>query len=163
MYAASVTVFDRMLANLEGILAKATTWSEARKIDQGVLLGLRLAPDMLPLTKQIQIATDHAKGCSARLAGIESPKFEDNEVDLAQLLARLAKTRAFLGTLKPEQFVGAEQRDVHLKFGPTYEVKFKGLDYLLNFATPNFYFHATAAYAILRHNGLEIGKRDFVG
>jgi hypothetical protein len=163
MYQASVTVFDRMLANLDAILGKAATWAEAKKVDQGVVLGLRLTADMLPLAKQVQIATDHAKGCSARLAGVEIPKFEDNEADLAQLRERLARTRAFLATLKPEQFANAEIRELHLKFGATYEVKFNGLDYLLNFAMPNFYFHTTTAYAILRHNGLEIGKRDFVG
>jgi hypothetical protein len=163
MYVASVPQFDKMLGNLDGMLAKAETWAEAKKIDHGVILGLRLAPDMLPFVKQVHIATDFIKGCAGRLAGVELPKFEDNEVNLVQLRERVATTRAFLATLNAGQFAGSEQREIHLKFGPTYELHFSGLEYLIGFATPNIYFHLSTAYAILRHNGLELGKKDFVG
>ena len=163
MYTASVPQFDKMLGNLDGILAKAETWAEAKKIDHGVILGLRLAPDMLPFIKQVHIVTDYVKGCAGRLAGVDFPKFEDNEVNLVQLRERIARTRAFLATLKPEQFVGSEGRAINLKFGPTFELNFNGHDYLVSFALPNIYFHMTTAYALLRHNGLELGKKDFVG
>ena len=163
MYSASVPQFDKMLANLDGILAKAETWAEAKKIDHGVILGLRLAPDMLPLLKQVHIATDFIKGCAGRLAGVDLPKFEDNETSLVQLRDRVARTRAFLATLKAEQFAGAEGRAINLKFGPTYELNFNGHDYLVSFTLPNVYFHLTTAYALLRSNGMELGKKDFVG
>lgn len=163
MYSASVPQFDKLLANLDGILAKAATWAEGKKIDPAVVLGLRLAPDMLPFVKQVHIATDFIKGCAGRLAGVELPKFEDTETDLAQLRERIARTRAFLATLTPEQFVGSEQRAIHLKMGASHELNFKGLEYLVSFATPNIYFHLSTAYGILRHNGLELGKKDFVG
>jgi hypothetical protein len=163
MYTASVPQFDKMLANLDGILAKAETWAEAKKIDHSVILGLRLAPDMLPFIKQVHIVTDYAKGAGGRLAGVDFPKFEDNETDLVQLRDRIARTRAFLATLKAEQFVGSEGRAIHLKFGPTFELHFNGHDYLIGFALPNIYFHMATAYGLLRSNGLELGKKDFVG
>lgn len=163
MYRASVPVLDRMLGNLDAILAKAEAWAEAKKIDTATVAGLRLVADMLPLSRQVQIACDHAKGGPARLAGVESPKFEDKESTLAELRARVAATRAFVAGLKPEQFAGAETRKIMLKFGPR-EVNFDdGCTYLLDFVLPNFYFHMTTAYAILRKNGLDVGKKDFIG
>jgi len=161
MYNASVPVFRQMLSALAGIIDKTIAHAEAKKIDQAVYAGARLYPDMFPFTRQITIATDHAKGASARLAGVEVPKFEDTEVTLADLKARLQNTLDFIATLKPEQFAGTETRDITipLRAGPT---TFKGQPYLLHYALPNFYFHVTTAYAILRHNGIEIGKPDFI-
>ena len=162
MYQASVPVFQKMLQNLDGILGKAAAHAEARKIDPQVLLTARLYPDMYPFTRQVQIATDHAKGGPARLAGVEPPKLEDNEASFADLRARVAKVQTFLATLQPAQIDGSEERKIVLKFGPR-EFEFVGLPYLTHFVLPNFYFHYTTAYGILRHNGVEIGKRDFVG
>ena len=161
MYISSVPFFLMMLSALAGIIDKTIAHAEAKKIDQAVYAGARLYPDMFPFTRQITIATDHAKGASARLAGVEVPKFDDTEVTLADLKARLQKTLDFIATLKPEQFAGAETRDITipLRAGPT---TFKGQPYLLHFALPNFYFHVTTAYAILRHSGIEIGKPDFI-
>ncbi|WP_437279767.1 DUF1993 domain-containing protein [Sorangium sp. So ce375] len=162
MYQASVPVLVRMLGNLSAILKKAVAYAEAKKIEPRVLLDGRLAPDMLSFTRQIQIATDSAKGCGARLAAVDVPKFEDNEASFEELQARVAKTIAFLNSLRPEQIDGSEDREVTI---PTRDqpMQFKGLPYLLNFALPNFYFHVTTAYAILRHNGLDIGKMDYLG
>jgi len=162
MYRASVPVFKQMLKSLDAILDKAVEYAERRKIAPHVLLSARLAPDMLDFTKQIQIASDNAKGISARLAGSEPPKMEDNEQTFADLKARIQKTVAFLDTLSPSQIDGSEEREIRLKLGPQ-EVQFKGIDYLLGFGLPNFLFHVTTAYDILRHNGLEVGKRDFLG
>lgn len=162
MYAASVPVFVRMLRNLDGILDKAAANAAARKFDPNLLLEQRLAIDMLPLKRQVQIASDFAKGASARLAGVEPPKYEDNEATLADLKARIAKTLAFLETLRPAQFEGSESRDIKLAMRDR-TLEFAGLPYLLEFVLPNFYFHVTTTYAILRHLGVEIGKRDFVG
>ncbi|MBA2351248.1 MAG: DUF1993 family protein [Burkholderiales bacterium] len=162
MYQASVPVFVRMLGNLSAFLDKATTHAEARKIDPGVLLNARLFPDMLPLAKQIQIATDFAKGTSARLAGIEVPKYEDNEASFAEFQGRIKKTLAFVRSFEPAQIDGSEEREINITVAGK-PMSFKGLPYLLDFALPNFYFHMTTAYNILRHNGLEIGKRDFIG
>ncbi|WP_437549582.1 DUF1993 family protein [Sorangium sp. So ce367] len=162
MYQASVPVLVRMLGNLSAILTKAAAYAEAKKIEPRVLLDARLAPDMLSLTRQVQIASDSAKGCGARLAAVDVPKYEDNEASFDELQARIAKTVAFLNSLRPEQIDGSEDRDVTI---PTRDqpLQFKGLVYLVNFVLPNFYFHVTTAYAILRHNGLEIGKLDFLG
>jgi len=162
MYSASAPVFARTLGALEVILDKAAAYAEARKIDPAVLLNARLSPDMFAFTRQVQIATDHAKGAPARLAGLPVPSFEDTEKTFPELKARIGRTLAFLATLKPEQIDGSEGRDIRLKVGGQ-DMAFKGQDYLLHFALPNFYFHATTAYAILRHNGLDIGKRDFMG
>jgi uncharacterized protein len=161
MYNASVPVFRQMLSALASIIDKTIAHADAKKIDQAVYAGARLYPDMFPFSRQIGVATDFAKGASARLAGVEVPKFEDTEVTLADLKARLQKTIDFIGTLNPEQFAGAETRDItiQLRAGPTV---FKGQPYLLHYAMPNFYFHVTTAYAILRHNGIEIGKPDFI-
>lgn len=162
MYNASVPVFTRLLKNLNGLLDKAVVYADGKKIEHNTLLTARLAPDMFHLIKQVQIATDNAKGCVARLAGVEVPKYDDNEATFADLKARLAKTLAFLATIKPEQVNGSEDKDIVLNFG-TIKLEFKGLDYLLNFATMNVYFHVTTAYGILRHNGVDIGKKDFIG
>ena len=162
MYQASVPVLVRMLGNLSVILTKAAAYAEAKKIEPRVLLDARLAPDMLSLTRQVQISSDSAKGCGARLAAVDLPKYEDNEASFDDLQARIAKTVAFLNSLRPEQIDGSEDRDITI---PTRDqpLQFKGLVYLLHFALPNFYFHVTTAYAILRHNGLEVGKLDFLG
>lgn len=162
MYSASVPVFVRTLGNLSTILDKAAAHAETRKIDPAVFLGARLYPDMFPLTRQVQVACDFAKGPVARLAGQEPPKFDDTEASIAELQARIARTIAFVQEFKPEQFEGSETRDVQLKIRDQ-AVTVKGLDYLFNLAKPNFYFHATTAYDILRHNGVELGKRDFIG
>ena len=151
-----------MLSNLDKILTKAQGDAEARKIDPQVLMNARLAPDMFPFVRQVQITTDQAKGGSSRLAGLEPPKWPDEEKSFADLHARIAKTIAHLKTFKPAQFEGAETRAIELKF-PNATLKFTGKDYFLNFVVPNFYFHYTTAYAILRHNGVPIGKRDFTG
>jgi len=162
MYQASVPVFLRNLNNLKAILDKAAANAEARKIDLSVFINARLAPDMLALPAQIQIATDAAKGAGARLAGVEVPSFEDNETTFPELQARIAKTIDFLKGLKAEQIDGSAERTVTLKLRGN-EVNFTGMNYLLNFALPNFWFHYTTAYAILRHNGVDLGKMDYLG
>ena len=162
MYNASVPQFIRMLTNLKNILEKAASFAEQKRIDTKVLASYRLAPDMLPLSAQVQIACDTAKGCGARLAGVEMPRHEDNEKTIAELAARVESTIAFLKTLTAEQVDGSEDKHIVLKF-PNSSFEFKGLNYLLGFAQPNFYFHCTTAYAILRHCGVEIGKMDYLG
>ena len=162
VYDASVPVFSAMLANLASVLEKGEENAISRKIEPSVFLNARLAPDMLNLTKQVQIATDHAKGCVARLAGIEVPKFEDNEQSFEELRARIAKIIAFVESVPAAHIDGSEERDISLKAGGK-EMSFKGLPYLLGYALPNFYFHLVTAYNILRHNGVEIGKRDYIG
>ena len=162
MHALSVPIFVRMLGNLSSILDKAATHAENRKIDPSVLLSSRLYPDMFPLIRQVQLASDFAKGSVARLAGQEPPKYEDSESTIAELKARIAKTIAFVQGFKPEQLAGSEDRDIQLKLRDQ-TLTFKGLPYLLTMAMPNFYFHVTTAYNILRHNGVELGKRDFLG
>ena len=162
MYQASAPRFANSLKNLSAILDKAQAHAEAKKIDPAVLLASRLYPDMFPLVRQIQIASDSAKGPVARLAGVEVPKYEDTEETIADLKARLAKTIDFVASFKPAQIDGTEDKDIHLKLGSR-EVDWKGMQYLLGFALPNFYFHVVTAYDILRHNGVEIGKRDYIG
>lgn len=162
MYAASVPRLVGMLRNLDAILAKAQAHAVAKKIDPAVLLAARLFPDMLPLAKQVQIASDHAKGAVARLAGVEVPRFEDDEQSFEELQARLAKTIAFVESFSAGQIDGSEEREIALKIGGR-EMTFKGMPYLLGFALPNFYFHVVTAYDILRHSGVEIGKRDYIG
>ena len=162
MYQASAPVLDKMLGNLAAILAKAATWAESRKIDPAVLLNARLAPDMFALTRQVQIACDFGKGTCARLAGVEPPKFEDTETSFDELQARIAKTRQFMATFSAPQLDGSEARVISFK-GGSREFKFTGLEYLTVFALPNFYFHVTTAYAILRHNGLALAKGDYIG
>lgn len=162
MYQASVPVFVRMLTNLQAILDKGAKHAEARKIDPSVFVNARLAPDMFALARQVQVATDAAKGCAARLAGVEVPSYADTEATFPELQARVARTIDFLKSLKPQQIDGSEDRTVTLKLRGK-DVSFKGQPYLLGFAMPNFYFHVTTAYDILRHNGVEVGKMDFLG
>jgi hypothetical protein len=162
MYQASIPVFSRQLAAMGKILAKAEAHAETRKFDQKALIQARLFPDMLPLPAQIQIASDAAKGAAARLAGVDVPSWEDNENTLQQLIDRCMKTEKFLAGFTPEQIDGTEDREVTLKIGGN-PMPFKGQQYLLGLALPNFYFHITTAYALLRHSGVEIGKRDFLG
>ncbi|MGZ8184106.1 MAG: DUF1993 domain-containing protein [Methylobacter sp.] len=162
LYQASVPVFIRMLENLSSILDKAVAHADAKKIDQAIFVNARLAPDMYPLSRQIQIATDMAKGCAARLAGIEVPSYEDNETTFPELQARIAKTIAFLKSGSADQIDGNEEKTITLQTHSR-ELSFLGQPYLLNFVLPNFYFHLTTAYAILRHNGVDLGKMDFVG
>jgi hypothetical protein len=162
MYEASVPVFVRVLNNLAAILEKAAAHAEARKIDPAVFVQSRLFPDMFPLSRQVQIASDAAKGGAARLAQAEIPAYEDNEASLAELAGRCRKTVAFLETLKPGQFEGSEDRTVTWKTR-TAEKSMVGMPYLLTHVSPNLFFHVTTAYNILRHNGVEIGKQDFLG
>jgi hypothetical protein len=166
MHNASVGVYLKLLGNLNNILDKAEKWVTERKIDPNAILLSRLAPDMFTFTRQIQIATDMAKGTASRLAGQEPPRYEDNETSFAELKARVAKTIAFLQGLNAESFKGSESREITLKLGPPgaqQEFKFAGLDYLQGFGTPNVYFHYSMAYALLRHNGLALGKPDYIG
>jgi len=162
MYQGSVPVFVRALNNLAAILEKAAAYAEGKKIDPAALLTCRLFPDMLPLSRQIQIASDSAKGGVARLAGGEPPKYEDNEASFADLIGRLRKTVAYLESIKAEQLDGSEDKTVSWKTQTTTRTM-QGMPYLLSHVTPNVYFHVTTAYAILRHCGLEIGKQDFLG
>jgi hypothetical protein len=162
MFSMSVPVFVKTLGNLSAILDKAAAFAEARKVDQSVLLAARLYPDMFPLSKQVQLASDFAKGSVARLAGEEPPKYEDSEKTIPELKARLARTIEFLQGFDPARFEGAETREVALKIRDTVQ-RYPGLSYLSHIALPNFFFHATTAYDILRHNGVELGKRDFIG
>lgn len=162
MYQASVPVFVRMLKNLDAILDKGKAHAEARKIAANVLPASRLIADMFPLSRQVQIACDHAKGAVARLAGVDIPKHEDNEQTFEELQARIAKTVAFVETFTAAQIDGSEERDIVYPTSSRGDLHFKGVDYLLGFALPNFYFHVVTAYDILRANGVEIGKRDFL-
>jgi hypothetical protein len=162
MYQASAPRFANMLKNLSAILDKAQAHCDAKKIDPLVLTSCRLFPDMLPFTRQITIACDTAKGAVSRLAGVEIPKHEDVETTLEELKARIAKTVAFLETFKPAQLDGTEEKSIVLKQRAR-EVTFSGLQYLLGSAQPNFYFHVVTAYNILRHNGVELGKSDYIG
>ena len=162
MYQASAPVFTRMLVQLKVILDKASATAAAKKIDESVYLSARLYPNMLPMGRQIHIACDFAKGCCARLAGLEVPKYEDNEVTFADFQARIDKTIAYMATISAAQIDGQEERDINITIAGK-PVTFKGQAYLIHLALPNFYFHLTTAYAILRHNGVEIGKGDFLG
>ena len=162
MYQASVPRFVNMLTNLSAILDKAQAHVDAKKLDETALTGFRLFPDMLPMAKQVQIACDTAKGLVARLAGVEIPAYEDSEKTLADLKARIAKTIAFVQTFTPAQIDGTEDKDIVVKRGEK-ETRYKGMQFLLGHATPNLYFHITTTYNILRHNGVEIGKRDYLG
>jgi hypothetical protein len=162
MYSASVPVYQSMLSNLKGVLAKGAAFAAAKKVDESVLMNARLAPDMLAMSRQVQIACDFAKGSIARLAGLEVPKWEDNEKSFADLAARIDKTIAYIGEFSAAQIEGQEDRNIELTIAGN-PMSFKGQHYLLNVAMPNFYFHTTTAYAILRHNGVEIGKGDFLG
>lgn len=162
MYDASAPAFLKMLQNLSALLDKAAAHAEAKGIDALVLASARLAPDMHPLTRQVQIACDTAKGCAARLAEVEVPSHPDTETTLAELQARIATTAAFIQALPASAFDGAEDRNLTLKLRGQ-DMVFPAKAYLIHFALPNFYFHVTTAYAILRHNGVEIGKPDYIG
>jgi hypothetical protein len=163
LYTASAPVFKQMLGALSAILDKAQAHAEAKKIKPGVLEQARLAPDMLPLTSQVQIACDHAKGACARLTASDMPKFDDTETTLAQLQERIAKTLAYIDTVAPGSFDGSEARDITVMAGSPWERSFVGQVYLHHYAMPNFYFHLSTAYNILRHSGVDIGKKDFLG
>jgi hypothetical protein len=162
MYQASVPVFARILGNLSAILDKTAQHAAQRKVDPAVLLATRLFPDMFPLLRQVQLTGDFAKGTVARLAGAEVPKFPDTETSFEDLKARLAKTIEFIKGFKPGQIDGSEEREITIPIGGQPH-RFKGQAYLLHQAMPNFYFHAATAYDILRHCGVEVGKRDFLG
>ncbi len=162
MYEASVPVFSRGLTQLAEILDKAAAHAQAKKIDPAVLVNARLIPDMFPLPRQVQIATDHARGACARLAGLERPAYPDTETTFDDLQTRIANTLAYLETFKPAQIDGSEDRVVTVPIRGT-DTHFKGAPYLLGFAMPNFYFHTTTAYAILRASGVDVGKADFIG
>src|SRR5262249_55036539 len=162
MYQASAPRFVNTLKNLSAILDKAQAHAEGRKIDPAALLNFRLYPDMFPMKRQVQVACDTAKAAVARLGGVEVPRHEDTEETFSELKARIAKTIEFIQTLKPAQIDGSEEKNIHLKLGGR-EVDFKGMQYLLGQALPNFYFHVTTAYDILRHNGVELAKRDYIG
>jgi len=163
LYAASVPVFKQMLNSISDVLKKTEEHAAAKNIDPNAYLQARLFPDMFPLIRQVQIAGDFARGVSARLAGAEVPKFDDSEKTFADLQALIGKTIAFLDGLTPAQIDGQEAREIVLRPGTPKEKKFVGQAYLLSFGLPQFFFHATTTYAILRHNGIEIGKRDFIG
>jgi hypothetical protein len=162
MYQASTPVFVRQLTALGAILTKAAAFADVRKIEPSTLLDARLAPDQFPLVRQVQIATDGAKGGIARLAGAEAPAFPDDETTFDQLQARIAKTIAFLQSVPADEVDGSEDRPIQIKLRSG-DLDFTGQAFLLHFVIPNFFFHVTTAYAILRHNGVEIGKRDYLG
>lgn len=163
MYQTSIPVFKQLLNSLSAILTKAETYATEKKFEPAVLLNSRLYPDMFPLIRQVQVAADFAKSVSARLAGVEVPAYEDNEQTFADLQARISKTLSFIGSLTPAQFEGSEMREIVLRPGTPKEKKLIGHNYLIHYGLPQFFFHVTTAYAILRHNGLEVGKGDFMG
>jgi len=163
MYAASVPVFRQMLGSLGDILRKAEAHAVEKKFEPSVLLEARLFPDMFPLVRQVQVACDMAKGVSARLADVEVPSHEDTERTFEELQARIAKTMAFIDGLAATQIDGSEQREIVLRPGTPKERRFDGQAYLLQYGLPQFFFHVTTAYALLRHSGVEIGKRDYMG
>ena len=162
MYQVSVPVFVRHLNGLAGSLKKAQALYAEKKHDESSLLSYRLYPDMFSFARQVQAASDHAKNCAALLAGLEAPKYEDNEKSLTELIARVEKTIEYLNTIKPQQVDGSEEKSVTIKMRDR-ETKYTGLELLMNRSMPNFYFHTTTAYDIIRHNGVEVGKRDFMG
>jgi hypothetical protein len=162
LYHQTVPVFTHQLKNLAGILKLAAKDAKDRGIDPSVLLNSRLAPDMLPLVSQVRIATDHVKGCCGRLADVDAPYLADDETTFAQLDQRIKVVLKFLRTLKPDQFEGAESREITMQI-PIGTIEFNGLDYFNGWSMPNFYFHYTTAFAILRHNGLVIGKKQYLG
>jgi uncharacterized protein len=163
MHAASAPVLAHMLTNMLAWLDKAEQHATARKFDTGNYLGLRLAPDMLPLVRQVQIASDGAKGCMARLAGLEPPKWDDNEASFEDLRARIRKTIDFVQSVPAQALDGAERREILLPQRQGEPRRFDGETFLKHFALPNFYFHVMATYALLRHAGVELGKRDYLG
>ena len=163
LHAASIPVFKQMLNSMSAVLAKAEAHATAKNIDPNALLQARLFPDMFPLVRQVQIAADFARGVSARVAGVEVPKFDDNEQTFAALQALIGKTLAFIDGFTAAQIDGHEDREIILRPGTPKEKKLTGQSYLLSYALPQFFFHVTTTYAILRHNGVDVGKRDFMG
>ena len=163
LYVVTIPLFTQMLGGLSAVLAKAEAHVVARQIDPNALLQARLFPDMFPLLRQVRVACDFAKSVSARLAGVEMPNFEDNEQTFADLQARIAKTLAFIGSLTPQQFEGSESREIVTQAGTPKEKRFSGQSYVLNYGLPHFFFHVSTAYGILRHNGVELGKKDYIG
>jgi uncharacterized protein len=163
LHTTATSTFDQMLHGLSGVLAKAEAHASAKKIEPNALLLARLSPDMFTLLRQVQVACDFAKSVSARLAGVEVPAYEDNEQSFADLQARIAKTRAFVASLTAKQFEGSETREIITQAGTPKEKRFTGQSYLLTYGQPHFFFHVTTAYAILRHNGVEVGKKDYIG
>ena len=163
LYTASIPVFKQMLGGLSQVLTKAEAHATAKNIDPNALLQARLFPDMFPLLRQVQVATDFAKSVSARLAGVEVPKLEENEQSFADLQARIATVLAFIEGLAPEKFDEAATREIVSQAGKPKEKRFSGTSYIFNYGLPQFFFHVTTAYAILRHNGVEVGKKDYIG
>lgn len=163
VHAMSVDLYTNALTNLSALLEKGLAHATARKFDPSVLLNSRLAPDMLPLSRQVQIACDIAKNSVARLAGLEPPRFEDTEKTVEELRARIARTLEYIKGVPTTAFEGAEDRDLKIPAGPDKFLEFKGLDFLQKWSIPNVFFHITTTYALLRHNGVEIGKKDFLG
>lgn len=163
IYSASIPVFKQMLGGLSGVLAKADAHVVAKKIDPNALLQARLFPDMFPLLRQVQVATDFAKSVSARLAGVEVPKLDDNEQTFADLQARIATVLAFIEGLDVALFEEAGTREIVTQAGTPKEKRYTGASYIFNYGLPHFFFHTTTAYAILRHNGVEVGKKDYIG
>lgn len=162
MYSSSVPVLVHFLNNLSAILDKGEAFAKEKEIDQLVLTAARLAPDMFPLSRQVQIASDVAKGCGARLSGTEAPSYEDTEITFVELQARIKKTISFLEGIPADSIEGTEDKEIKFKAGP-YELEFTGAEYLHRFVLPNLFFHITTAYNILRHNGVAVGKMDFLG
>jgi hypothetical protein len=162
LYDASIPTFLHSLRAFKAILEKAVAHAEARKFDPNVFVATRLYPDMMPFSRQVQIASDAAKGAAARLSGTEPPKFEDTETTMAELIARIAKTIDYLEGFKPQQFEGDDDRVITIKT-PRVTFNFKAVDFVRHWALPNYFFHMTTAYALLRHGGVEIGKVDFLG
>jgi len=163
IYSASIPVFKQMLVGLALVLAKAADHVEAKKLDPNALLQARLYPDMFALLRQVQVASDFAKSVSARLAGVDVPKFDDNELTFADLQARITTVLTFIEGLDAAKFDEAATREIITQAGTPKEKRFTGQSYLLNYGLPHFFFHTTTAYAILRHNGVEVGKKDFIG
>lgn len=163
MYSASIPVFERMLASMQAWLGQARAYAQSRGFDESVYLGLRLAPDMLPLSRQVQIASDAAKAGVARLAGETPPSWPDEEATLDELLLRLQRTREFIASVPAAALVGSEARELRVPRRQGEALQFKGEDFLRFYALPNFYFHATTLYALLRHAGVPLGKQDYLG
>ena len=163
IYTASIPVFKQMLGGLSQVLAKAEAHAADKKIDPNALLQARLFPDMFPLLRQVQVASDFAKSVSARLAGVDVPKLEDNEQSFADLRARIATVLTFIEGLEPAKFDDAATREIVTQAGTPKEKRFSGESYIFNYGLPHFFFHTTTAYNILRHNGVEVGKKDYIG
>ena len=163
IYTASIPVFTQMLGGLSGVLAKADAHVAAKKLDPNALLQARLCPDMFPMLRQVQVASDFAKSVSARLAGVDVPTLADDEQSFAELQSRIATVLTFISSLSPDLFAEAATRQIITQAGTPREKQFTGQSYLFNYGLPHFFFHTTAAYAVLRHNGVEVGKKDYIG